>query len=274
MKINGSIVSGGNSGNTKRIPSSKRWTFTTKYINGSISLMNEILMDSKFKCAICSLEEGDKGGYLHWQGYVEYKRKDRPFGVNKFTITPDTHWEKSKGSKVDNIKYCTKNPYLDIIINNNVYVPREIFKLKYQDLYDWQKLIVNKYKGFAPPFNRKIDWYWESTGNRGKSILAKYFVDFNDAIVVSGKATDIFYNMKFIVDKRGDGPKMVILDIPRSMIDYISYQAIEKILDGLLFSGKYEGGMIRFNVPWVVCFANQRPDRSTMSLDRWNIIKL
>jgi hypothetical protein len=66
----------------------------------------------------------------------------------------------------------------------------------------------------------------------------------------------------------------MVLDIPRSYYDYVSYTAIEKILDGLIFSGKYESNMCRFNVPWVVCFANAMPNIGEVSLDRWNIINL
>ena len=272
MKEIGSNGSG-NSGNTIRVPSSKRWCFTTKYVIGSTYLMKEVMFGEDIKCGIMSLEVGE-GGYKHWQGYLEYKTKSRPFGKLKYTFTPDTHWEKAKGNRINNIKYITKDPFDGIIIKNNIHIPRPIFKWKYEMLYTWQKDIVNKYKDFAPPTNRSIDWYWEKTGNKGKSVLAKHLVDFEDAIVVSGKAKDIFFAIKTCVDERGDAPKIIILDIPRSMIDYISYQAIEKILDGLMFSGKYEGGMVRFNVPWVICLANTKPNLYEMSLDRWNIFDL
>lgn len=277
MKKIGSNGSG-DSGNTKRIPSSKRWCFTTKYINGSIYFMNEILNGNEILCGICALETGE-GGYVHWQGYLEYKTKSRPFGKRKYTFTQDTHWEKAKGSRLENIKYITKKPFVgrygnEIVLKNNIHIPRPIFKWTWEKLFPWQRDIVKKYKDFAPPTNRGIDWYYETEGNIGKSIIVKHLVAFEDAIMVSGAAKDIFFAVKTIVDKRGDAPKIVILDIPRCSFDYVSYQAIEKILDGLMFSGKYEGGMCLFNVPWVICFANTKPDIYSMSLDRWNIVNL
>lgn len=273
MKKTGSRGSLRNPGNTKRISASKKWCFTLKYVSGSIELMREMIRDEKFSSSIVSLEIGEDG-YEHWQGYVEYVSKNRPFGPKSFTFSPLTHWEKAQGSKLQNIRYCSKAPYKGIIITNNCRIPRPIYKWTFEKLYPWQQAIVKKYREYAPPTNRKIDWYWEKTGNFGKSVLCKHLVQFEDAYCISGKAKDIFYALQQSINETGDAPKIIVLDIPRSIIDYISYQAIEKILDGLIFSGKYEGGMVDFNVPWVVCMANEPPDRYKTSLDRWNIVQL
>ncbi len=53
------------------------------------------------------------------------------------------------------------------------------------------------------------------------------------------------------------------------MEDYVSYQALEEIKDGIFFSGKYEGGMKIFNSPHVICFANFSPAEHKLSGDRW-----
>ena len=51
----------------------------------------------------------------------------------------------------------------------------------------------------------------------------------------------------------------------------MSYSAIESLKDGLLFSGKYEGGVKLFPPPHVVIFANFLPDMTKLSIDRWDI---
>ena len=66
----------------------------------------------------------------------------------------------------------------------------------------------------------------------------------------------------------------VILDIPRHNLEYINYGLLEKIKDGLIYSGKYEGRDCIFDNVHLWVFANERPDTSKMSADRWNLITL
>lgn len=68
--------------------------------------------------------------------------------------------------------------------------------------------------------------------------------------------------------------KLIVVDCPRSQQDYINYGAIEQIKNGLIFSGKYEGTQLVFNSPHVIVFANEPPDYSKMSMDRWNVVQI
>lgn len=68
-----------------------------------------------------------------------------------------------------------------------------------------------------------------------------------------------------------EDPKIIICDIPRTNLEYINYGAIESIKNGMIYSGKYEGGQCIFDNPHVVVFANELPDGSKMSRDRWRI---
>jgi len=54
----------------------------------------------------------------------------------------------------------------------------------------------------------------------------------------------------------------------------MNYGAIEQVKNGLVFSGKYESSMLIFNPPHVVIFANDTPDESMYSNDRWHIHKI
>ena len=147
--------------------------------------------------------------------------------------------------------------------------------MTYDMLRDWQKQIADKYSEYEDPlFGREIHWYFEKEGNVGKSVLCKYFIDNCDALVISGNQSDIKHGIASWIEKRGEGPPIVILNIPRSSEGYISYPALEQIKDGFFFSGKYESNACRFNSPHLICFANHVPETEQLSKDRWKIFHL
>jgi hypothetical protein len=71
------------------------------------------------------------------------------------------------------------------------------------------------------------------------------------------------------IDDRGVVPKILLLDIPRSLEEYVSYQGIEEIKNGMFFNTHYEAKMVCYDSPHVVVFANFEPDLSKLSRDRW-----
>jgi hypothetical protein len=52
------------------------------------------------------------------------------------------------------------------------------------------------------------------------------------------------------------------------------YSLMEDLKDGLMFSGKYDGGPKLFDSPMVVVFANWEPDYTKWSADRYDVRKL
>ena len=74
------------------------------------------------------------------------------------------------------------------------------------------------------------------------------------------------------LEKHGKTPELICVNIPRSYdTTYLSYEGLENIKDMLFYSGKYEGGMVVGNSPHLLVFANEAPDLSRLSADRWNI---
>ena len=69
-------------------------------------------------------------------------------------------------------------------------------------------------------------------------------------------------------------PRVVLCDIPRSAAGFINYSVFEKLKDGLLYSGKYEGGVCALDNIHLICFANDEPTYYEVSEDRWNICKI
>jgi len=150
-------------------------------------------------------------------------------------------------------------------------LPREVVKMEESMLRPEQLAIANRFKEFEHPlWGRKIYWFWESKGNWGKSITATYMIDNMNATEVSGKGADVLCGISQLIEKTGECPPIVIYDIPRSIgAEYVSYMALEKLKDGKFFSGKYESGMVRYNKPHIVCFANEPPEYGKLSTDRW-----
>ena len=126
------------------------------------------------------------------------------------------------------------------------------------------------------PDNRSIYWYWDEIGNTGKTSLAKHLcINFpNQILFVNGAGKDIKYAVSEFVANEDNNLKMVIFYFTRSIENFISYEAIESVKDGILFNNKYESKMCIFNCPHIICFANFEPDYNTLSNDRWKVIKV
>jgi len=136
-------------------------------------------------------------------------------------------------------------------------------------LRDWQRPILNLVE--TEPGPRTINWYWEATGNVGKTTLAKHLCIVNrDCIYVTGTSADI----KYAIANSKRKPKVVIWDLPRSSLNHLSYRALEEIKNGIFFSTKFESGMCLFNPPHVIVFANAPPIVENLSGDRWNVVNL
>lgn len=76
--------------------------------------------------------------------------------------------------------------------------------------------------------------------------------------------------MKTLLDA-GNPLELVVIDIPRCNENKVSYQAIEDLKNGMLFSTKYESAMCVFDAPHVLVFANFPPERAKLSADRWDV---
>ena len=168
--------------------------------------------------------------------------------------------------------YCSKLDTRSGGLYTNIKRQLPIEILESTDLYDWQidiETMIN-----LKPLKRKIYWYWEAKGQAGKSEFTKYLVVKYDALSLSGKSSDCKYGVANYKETKKYDPEIILFDIPRCHMDYINYEAIEKIKDGCFYSGKYESCMVVTNTPHIIVFANDRPDREKLSKDRWVIKEL
>lgn len=139
------------------------------------------------------------------------------------------------------------------------------------DLYPWQKRIEEL--ALSEVDDRKVYWFWEGVGNRGKSAFVKYMLVKHKVLFCSGgKYSDI---MNLVFNQDMDSCNCVIFDIPRANRGCISYASLESIKNGVVCNTKYETGYKVFNNPHIIIFANFPPDDDDcLSSNRWVITKL
>lgn len=253
------------SGNTKRISASKHWVFTwNNYEQSDIDSLLNLSGVNKY----IFQEEIGENKTKHLQGYVCFDKRVRPKGL----LSEKIHWERCRNIK-NSIKYCskedTRNGKRWI---KNIKIEKEIKVISEDKMYKWQKEIINIVDNEVN--DRIIYWYWENIGNVGKTALCKWLCVKKDALVLNGCAKDMMNAIVNWYNDKGYWPELIVCDIPRSRMDYISYGGLEKIKDGLFYSGKYEGKMCVMNSPHMICFGNSKPKEFEMSLDRWHIVEI
>jgi hypothetical protein len=247
----------------------KKWCFTlNNYTKEEYSYI-VLQFDTLALKYIIGKEVGECGT-PHLQGYVNFHKKARLTALKK--LNTRLHWEKAR-DEANSIIYCAKdNDY--ILKGIKMYELRKVEPYNGEDLptkdelYEWQNVlldILNK-----PADSRAIFWYWENVGCVGKTMFAKYLGFHHNALICQkGKYSDIM-NMAF------NHPKLeiMIIDVPRSSGNSVSYNAIETIKSGIIVNTKYETGQKFIKIPHIIIFANFPPDESQLSEDRWNIVNI
>lgn len=209
----------------------------------------------------------------HVQGYVSFKNQRTFTAVKNFL--PRAHWEKAKGTERDNYKYCSKegNFVTNIVPKQTREDIVDLVRQSYANVVwrEWQQSLLTMVDSPVDP--RAITWVYETTGHVGKTFLAKFLAMRKGTVICQGKGADVFNQVNASIES-GTCPKLVLVDVPRVSIDFLSYNAMECLKNGMLYSGKYEGGVCIFPSPHVFCFANEPPAYHKMSQDRWNVFKI
>jgi len=204
-------------------------------------------------------------GTPHIQGILQFKSQKAFETLHK--EIKQVRWERVR-SKEAAIRYCSKLETKDGKTEiHGFQLPKKLIDpMEGKTLQEWQEKIINIIK--EKPDDRKIHWFWETQGGIGKTSLAKSICIKNkSAIYICGNASDI----KYAICSMGEGPEIVIWDIPRSIKNNIDYSALEQVKNGIFFSTKYESGQMIFNIPHIIVFANDPPKNGELSSDRWDI---
>ena len=123
----------------------------------------------------------------------------------------------------------------------------------------WQKYMEERL--IEPADRRTIHWVYDPDGSAGKSEFTLHMVRNYGATVLSGKQDNMFHGY--------DNEPIILIDVPMESLDFLQYGAIEKLKDGLFFSGKYNSSLKDrgFNAH-VVILANERPKGGCFSPSR------
>jgi len=251
-------------GSTGKKKQSDRKTFYAFTVFDYEEHYNDLLMELKniSRKGILGKEICPETKRKHLQGFMALKKPMRITELKYIRCNP--HFEACIGNEEQNIKYCSKE---------KDYVkwgfPKPIKVI--ETLYKWQSDIECKY--LQEPDDRTINWYYDATGNIGKSSFIKYMIVKHKVLYCSGgKHSDI---MNLVFNQDMDECRGVFFDIPRANSGHISYSSLESIKNGMVCNTKYETGVKIFNSPHVFVFANFPPeDLESLSRDRWRITNL
>lgn len=256
-------------GNTRQPPTRKNWCFTLNNYDQS-DIEKLLALPVPIVPRFVFQEETGLEGTRHLQGILCFKKRVRPFTL---PLSPRIHWEGTRNVKAS-IAYCQKEETR----TGEVYIRG--FRPDYTITRDeswwkpWMDPIVDLVN--EEPDYRKIHWFWDPIGNIGKTVLCKWlFLNTERCVVLSGKAADMKNCIvNYMTTHDGRPPKTILVSIPRASLTYVSYTGLEEIKDMFFFSGKYEGGMVCGPNPHLIIMANERPDESKMSADRWAVVGL
>jgi len=136
-------------------------------------------------------------------------------------------------------------------------------------LRPWQTTLISSLAG--DPVPRKVRWWWEATGNVGKSFMANHLRMHHCAVVCQMmKKADLCH----LLTKMKATTQSVIFDLTRSHeagAVAVVYECLEMLGNGYICSGKYDSCAIDLPPLNLIVFANFRPDTSALSADRWDI---
>lgn len=223
---------------------------------------------------VFQLERGEKEGKLHYQIYLNLTDKKRLATLAKLfqaeTNLPIRLAPSSVAGKSALARYCMKTetrvqgPWAD----RNIYMGEDLPV----ELFTWQKNIF-KMLGTKPD-SRKVYWFVDAKGGKGKSTFSKYMYFYHDIVTITfGNAGDLLHLVSKFQGRAG-----YIFDLSRtkggqsSMNDI--YASIEAVKNGYFINTKYECSICCFAIPHVIVFSNHYPEMSKLSKDRWEIIDM
>ena len=120
------------------------------------------------------------------------------------------------------------------------------------------------------PCDRKVIFVVDRKGNSGKTWFAKYYLQLNPTdtqVLKFAKHADMAYALETHI-------RVLFLNCSRQQVEYMNFDFLESVKDGMVFSTKYESVVKTLDKVHVVVLMNEMPDMSKLSDDRYHIIKI
>lgn len=244
---------------------------------------------------VFQLEKGEENGYEHWQGRFSLFKKVRKnglrnimdmenFAIPNFLIPTITEVHDNKQfNYVLKEQTRIEGPWTDKNINQfdefkkPDYIPRYLQKFNEDNLYPWQKHILESRK---EEYTRKVNLVVDRKGCNGKSTIANY-VKFHRLGYCAPPYTECKEIIQAVCDmlmaKQDREPGLLIMDIPRAF-DIEKLQgivaAVEIIKSGSVCDGRNHYKEWDFEPPAIWIFTNNFIENENFAQNRWNVYNL
>lgn len=246
-------------GKAKRASITNTGTLDALYLLFKKYSINPINTDKHFLAAI-NYDETDKksndfkellfDSILDWEVQLPYHEQVTNF-IAAQKSWKDVIYSKEHGEYISSRMNWARSVY--------ILRPHKKFQFPSGKPLNWQKEFMAKV--LAAKDNRRIHWLVDMVGGNGKSDLANYMMDHNDAFVIDcGKHSDIVFAY--------DGQPIVVFDMTRSKAGNFPYSVTESFKNRRAFSGKYVSTTKVFDSPLVIVLANFAHDKNEYSADR------
>jgi len=287
-------------------PKSTRWVFTLNNpTDDEEQLTADFLETTKY--GIAGIEVGESGT-RHIQGFFILESQQRLSYVRQ-AFSNRAHYESAKGTSQQASDYCKKDGNYEeygalptsqgkrtdledfkswVVSQDSKPTEREIAHqfpalftryprllllvehlqplpdLVQGDLNPWQLELDQLLE--TTPDDRSVHFFVDPEGAKGKSWFTRWYISrhFNAAQTLKiGKRDDLTHTI--------DETKTVFFfDIPRGGMEHFQYTVVEQLKDQLVFSPKYHSKTKILRKPvHVIVFANEDPDMSAMTEDRY-----
>lgn len=244
------------------------WDFTLKAEGVDLARLKGVLKTHCKKW--CFQKEMGESGYVHYQGRMSLKLKDRLVGTRAIFVAeemPEVHLTPTSEENRDNHFYVTKiggrldGPWMD----TDVEVPPDV---AIATLYQWQQDVLDS---VGTDNDRHINIIADEGGNIGKSFLMRYAGSKQAARMIPAsieKAADIMEWCMSWPESR-----LYIVDLPRAANQSElskMYSALEMLKNGYMYDHRYRGREVyMMHRPTIWVFCNKKPNESWLTRDRW-----
>jgi len=243
---------------------------------------------------VFQFEKGEQNGYEHIQGrmslikatikktlldqFLKIFKVDESEAPNYLEpTTTGIHETKRNFNYVMKDTTRIEGPWTDddFIGKEILYIPIQ-FRGLMDRLYPYQKLIMD-YK--VPQYDRVINYIYSPKGNEGKSTIVGLMEVYDKGGIdvpsfVDSAEKIVNYVADICIDGKIQTGVSLFIDMPRALNkDKLGnlYAAIEHLKKGLFGEMRYKTRRCRIDTPAIWVFANQLPDLTLLSLDRWKI---
>lgn len=225
-----------------------------------------VLTDSETLKKYCSKDKTKVEGFKEYGVFTYVKRN---------TVEGQQHILESfiddikNGMSLEDLRLRHSSMYLNynkqfVELYNEYYPIGEVENI---ELFEWQKDLLMKLEGV--PEHRKIYWYYDPIGGKGKSTFTNWYCQkYGNTFITDGGCHK---DIAFAYERQ----RVVIFDYPRDTSpDSVNYSTMECFKNQRMSSSKYQSVLKQFSRPHVVVFANFLPNKSKMSHDKFVIVNL